>query len=132
LSHVAQTTGKSRPSRAQPANKQEPQTIVFEDIPALEARLDSLERRVAALEETPPVELPVEPLFSLDVAAALIPMSYDALRAFLSRNKAEFPARYIRQGSGHRRVRLLLASEIRTIRERTLLTMIQRLKPRRS
>ena len=103
---------------------------MLDDIPTLKDRLDALERRVVALEEEPPVELPLEPLFSLDVAAALIPMSYDALRSFLSRNKATFPARYVRQGSGHRRVRLLLASEIRTIRERTLLTMIQRLKPR--
>ena len=85
------------------------------DIPTLKDRVD-------ALEEAPPVELPVEPLFGLDVAAALIPLSYDALRSFLSRNKAEFPARYRRQGSGHRRVRLLLASEIHTIRERTLIS----------
>jgi len=99
---------------------------VFDDIPTLRDRLDTLERRVQTLEEAPPIELTVEPLFGLDVAAALIPMSYDALRAFLSRNKAEFPARYVRQGSGHRRVRLLLASEIRTIRERTLLTTIRR------
>ena len=100
------------------------------DIPTLQDRLAALERRVDALEAEPPVELPVElpvePLFTLDVAAAFIPMSYDALRAFLSRNKAEFPARYVRQGSGHRRVRLLLASEIRTIPERTLLTTIRR------
>ena len=97
------------------------------DIPTLQDRLAALERRVDALEAEPPVELPVEPLFTLDVAAAFIPMSYDALRSFLSRNKAEFPARYVRQGSGHRRVRLLLATEIRTVRERTLLTAIRRL-----
>ena len=96
-----------------------------DDIPTLAARVAALERRVRALEEEPLVELPVEPLFNLDVAAVLIPMTYDALRSFLSRHKNEFPARYRRQGSGHRRVRLLLASEIRTIRERTLLTKIQ-------
>jgi hypothetical protein len=101
---------------------------VLDDIPTLTDRVAALERRVAALEAEPPVELPVEPLFNLEVAAAFIPMSYDALRSFLSRHKEEFPARYIRQGSGHRRVRLLLASEIRTIRERTLLTMIKGLR----
>jgi hypothetical protein len=103
---------------------------VLDDTPTLKDRVDALERRVQALEAAPPMELPVEPLFDLGLAAALIPMSYDALRSFLSRNKAEFPARYRRQGSGHRRVRLLLASEIRSIRERTLLTKIRAIAAR--
>jgi len=59
--------------------------------------------------------LPHEPLYDLQVAYQLIPMAYDSLRKFLSRHKSRFPARY-RRTSGHRRIRLLSATEIRTIR----------------
>ncbi|MCH8039179.1 MAG: hypothetical protein IH977_02395 [Nitrospinae bacterium] len=59
--------------------------------------------------------LPVEPLYDLQCAFRLIPMQYDSLRKFLSRHKSHFPARY-RRTSGHRRIRLLSATEIRTIR----------------
>ena len=59
--------------------------------------------------------LPVEPLYDLQIAYQLIPMQYDSLRKFLSRHKSQFPARY-RRTEGRRRIRLLLASEIRTIR----------------
>ena len=58
----------------------------------------------------------VEPLFTLRAAAAIIPMRIATLRTFLSRHKAEFPARYRLDGSGHRRIRLLYASEIWRIR----------------
>ena len=58
----------------------------------------------------------VEPLFDLRLAAMLIPMRLSTLRTFLSRHKAEFPARYRLDGSGHRRVRVLYASEARRIR----------------
>jgi len=60
--------------------------------------------------------LPVEPLYDLQVAAMLIPMQVASLRKFLSRHKARFPARYRRSDSCHRRIRLLSATEIRTIR----------------
>ncbi len=59
--------------------------------------------------------LPVEPLYDLQVAAMLIPMQVASLRKLLSRNKAQFPARY-RRSTGGRRIRLLSATEIRTIR----------------
>jgi hypothetical protein len=59
---------------------------------------------------------PVEPLYDLEVAAALIPMTYGALKTFLCRNKAEFLPRYRLKGRAHRRVRLLSATEIRRIR----------------
>ena len=58
----------------------------------------------------------VEPLFSLRAAAVILPMPLASLRAFLSRHKDAFPARYRLDGSGHRRMRLLYASEIRRIR----------------
>lgn len=66
-----------------------------------------------------PFPLPVEPLFDLMVAAMLIPMRVGALRTFLWRHKAQFPPRYRR--SGHGRIRMLSASEIRAIRERSII-----------
>ena len=61
------------------------------------------------------IPMGIEPLYDLKVAYQLIPMQYDSLRKFLSRHKSQFPARY-RRTEGRRRIRLLLASEIRTIR----------------
>jgi hypothetical protein len=58
----------------------------------------------------------VEPLFDLRLAAMLVPMRVSALRTLLSRHKTDFPARYRLEGSGHRRVRVLYASEVRRIR----------------
>jgi hypothetical protein len=63
--------------------------------------------------------LPVEPLYDLQVVAMLIPMNYPSLRKFLNRHKAQFPARY-RHSVGMRRIRLLTAAEIRTIRPMVL------------
>ena len=63
--------------------------------------------------------LPVEPLYDLQVAAMLIPMQVASLRKHLSRHKARFPARY-RRSTGGRRIRLLSATEIRTIRPMVL------------
>lgn len=68
---------------------------------------------------THPVPFPVEPLYDLMVAAMFIPMRVGALRTFLWRHKAQFPARYRR--SGHGRIRMLSASEIRAIRERSII-----------
>lgn len=64
--------------------------------------------------------LPVEPLYCLQLAAALVPMSYNNLKSFLSRHKALFPARYALVGSGHRRARMLYGREIILIREQIL------------
>ncbi len=61
------------------------------------------------------IPMGIEPHYDLKCAYPLIPMQYDSLWKFLSRHKSRFPARY-RRTSGHRRIRLLLASEIRTIR----------------
>lgn len=61
--------------------------------------------------------LPVEPLYDLQVSAALVPMGYGNLKSFLCRHKAIFPPRY-RLTAGHRRVRMLYAREIIQIRER--------------
>ncbi len=67
------------------------------------------------LDRTSYFPLPVEPLYDLQVAAQLIPMQAPSLRKLLSRHKAQFPARY-RRSTGRRRIRLLSATEIRTIR----------------
>jgi hypothetical protein len=63
---------------------------------------------------------PIEPLFDMSVAALFIPMTYDALKRFLSRHKDQFPARYRLSGREHRRVRLISAQEIREIRAKVL------------
>jgi hypothetical protein len=62
----------------------------------------------------------LDPLFDLRAAAFLVPMRRGSLQTFLARHKDEFPARYRLDGSGHRRVRVIYASEIRRIRERVL------------
>jgi hypothetical protein len=48
-----------------------------------------------------------------------VPMRYESLRAYLSKNRAAFPARY-RFGTSHRRIRLLSATEIQRIRGQAL------------
>ena len=67
------------------------------------------------LDRTSYFPLPVEPLYDLQVAAMLIPMQAPSLRKLLSRHKARFPDRYRRSTRG-RRIRLLSATEIPTIR----------------
>lgn len=57
----------------------------------------------------------IEPLFDLDMASALIPMRYPSLKTYLSKNKEQFPARYMLT-HGHRRIRLLTGNEIKAIR----------------
>ena len=56
-----------------------------------------------------------EALFDLDMSSTLIPMRYNSLKTYLSKNKDRFPARYMLT-YGHRRIRMLTASEIKTIR----------------
>jgi len=63
--------------------------------------------------------LPVEPLFDMQLAATLIPMSQTAMRSYLVKHKHEFPRRY-RKDIHKRLHRLLSASEIRLIRSRVL------------
>ncbi len=62
----------------------------------------------------------IDVLFMLKAAAMLVPMSYGALRKFLSRHPEEYPPRYMRTGSKHLRTRVLTGREIATIRERIL------------
>jgi len=101
--------------------------------PVLRSEFDALTARVAALEHQPRevwhrisptmLALPVEPLYDLQSAAPLIPMSYEALEMFLRRDPVarEFPRRYrFIRNARFRRYRMLLASEIRTIRERLI------------
>lgn len=57
----------------------------------------------------------IQPLFDLDMASSLIPMRYTSLKTYLSKHKDQFPPRYILT-YGHRRVRMLTATELRAIR----------------
>jgi len=63
------------------------------------------------------IDLPVEPLYDLDVAVVLIPMPYETLRKFLARHPDKFKKRYRLQGREHRKIRLLSAGEIKLARE---------------
>lgn len=63
--------------------------------------------------------LPLEPLYEIEFAAAIIPQTYGALRNYLSSHKEEFPPRYRITRQRHLR-RLLSATEIRLIRSRLL------------
>ncbi len=56
-----------------------------------------------------------EPWFDVPVVARMIPCSHGALRMFLSRHKAQFPARY-RRTRLRRKIRILSASEVALIR----------------
>jgi hypothetical protein len=61
----------------------------------------------------------IEPLFDLDLASTLIPMRYNSLKTYLSKHKKQFPARYMLT-YGHRRVRMLTATEVKAIRAAVL------------
>jgi hypothetical protein len=64
--------------------------------------------------------VPVEPMFTLDTVAQIIPMTLDGLRAWLKRHKAELSEPvYARKGWGPRvsLIRLLTASDVRKIRQ---------------
>lgn len=76
--------------------------------------------------------MPLEPMYSLDVACELIPITRTALEHILNRNKDEFPLRYYSGAEERRRngrvvdyeggnpIRMLLESECLRIRERLL------------
>ena len=57
----------------------------------------------------------IQPLFDLDMASSLIPMRYSSLKTYLSKHSDQYPARYMLT-YGHRRIRMLTASEIKEIR----------------
>ena len=61
------------------------------------------------------LSLPCQPVYSLDVAQEIIPITSAALNSILQRSK--FPKRYIRDAS-RRRHRMLTAQEIRAIRSK--------------
>lgn len=86
--------------------------------------------------------MPLEPLYSLEVAAELIPCTLDVLRHILSRNPEKFPARFHTQHEprkrngvivdyeGGRALRMLLESECLAIREMVISPIRGRLRPR--
>lgn len=62
----------------------------------------------------------VMPMYELKVAAVLIPMSYGALRTFLYRQAARYLPRYVVREGKPRKVRILSAAEIHSIRTEVL------------
>jgi hypothetical protein len=88
----------------------------------LTRRLEHLESGQAVIVATLPADglpLPIEPLFDLDAAADLIPMTRDALRGFLAHHplgRAMRPRYRHLRNQRYCRIRMLLASEIQTIR----------------
>jgi hypothetical protein len=61
----------------------------------------------------------IEPLFDLDMSSSLIPMRYNSLKTYLSKHKEQFPPRYMLT-YGHRRIRMLTATEVKSIRAAVL------------
>ena len=57
----------------------------------------------------------IQPLFDLDMASTLIPMRYGSLKTYLSKHKEQYPPRYMLT-YGHRRIRMLTATEVKAIR----------------
>jgi hypothetical protein len=69
------------------------------------------------------IELPVEPLFRLDVAAELIPfVSAESLRRYLNRQHPEWKRFYrIISGDGRRTLtRFITAEQVRIVRDETV------------
>jgi hypothetical protein len=65
------------------------------------------------------VPLPVEPVYRIDTVAVLLGLSVEGLRSALTRYKSDLsPARYRRRG--RTQFRMLTASDVRALRERTL------------
>lgn len=62
----------------------------------------------------------VMPMYELKVAAVLIPMSYGALRTFLYRQAAHYLPRYVVREGTPRKVRILSAAELHSIRGEVL------------
>lgn len=65
------------------------------------------------------IQLPIQPLYDMKLAADLIPCTYTALCKFLSNHRKEFLARY-RIDTNRRRIRLLSATEIVYVRSKLL------------
>lgn len=78
---------------------------------------------VFSAEQLNTLTFPVMPMYDLKVAAALIPMGDKGLMAHLMKNKAHYPARYrrVQRDGRQRRIRLLSASEVQSIREEIFL-----------
>jgi hypothetical protein len=71
----------------------------------------------------PHLELPIEPLFRLDVAAELVPFpTVESLRRYLNRRHPEWQRFYrVISGSGRRTLtRFVTAEQIRTLRNETV------------
>lgn len=62
----------------------------------------------------------LDALFDMRFAAILVPMSYAAMRKYLSRHREEFTPLYRLSGRAHRRVRVVSGAEIIRIRRKVL------------
>ncbi len=56
---------------------------------------------------------------AIEFTSTLIPMRYTSLKTYLSKHKDQFPPRYMLT-YGHRRIRMLTATEVKTIRTAVL------------
>lgn len=78
------------------------------------------------------IAIPVEPMYHVKVAAALVPMSYGALMNYINVSYPElFVRRYKRDVNGSR-LRMISASEVRLLRDRLVIrgTLREVRKPR--
>jgi hypothetical protein len=60
--------------------------------------------------------LPVQPLYTLQMAAMFIPMTLSTLRSRLK----SMPARYAHEGRTRRRIRMLTGTEVRRLRSQAI------------
>jgi hypothetical protein len=74
---------------------------------------EELARLLVRADGTPYRELPIEPLFTVDVACAAVPCSERALYIWLKRGGFDALYRWV----GNRRYRMLPASQVRWIRD---------------
>src|SRR5262245_59234967 len=85
-----------------------------EDREALRALIrEELERLLVRAARTPYRELPIEPVFTVEVACAAVPCSRRALYVWLARGGFEAAYRW----AGNRRYRMIPGSQVRWIRE---------------
>jgi hypothetical protein len=77
---------------------------------------EELARLLVRADGTPYPELPIEPVFTIEVACVAVPCSERALFIWLKRGGFEALYRWV----GNRRYRMLPASQVRWIREQTV------------
>jgi capsule polysaccharide export protein KpsE/RkpR len=95
------------------------------EIQHLQERLDQAESNIADLQGKA-VGTVVDPGFDMSLVPSLIPCTPGQLTRVLGQYKELFPARYRMRGPEHVQIRVLLASEIKKIRQLLLRKQGQR------